>query len=58
MYLPPRGGGGLLDPKLGIDCETMFRTISTALPPSGEKQFRKISQKLERWLYICQFWKW
>ena len=33
----------------------MFGTISTALPPSGEKQFRKISQKLERWLYMSVF---
>ena len=30
----------------------MFGTISTALPPSGENQFRKISQKLEPGLYM------
>ena len=29
----------------------MFGT-STGLPPSGEKQFRKICQNLEQWLYI------
>ena len=30
----------------------MFGTISAALLPSCQKQFRKINQKLERWLHM------
>ena len=35
----------------------MFGTNSTTLPISGEKQTRKISQKLEWWLYIGPVWE-
>ena len=36
----------------------MFGTIFATKPTFGGKQFGKINQKLERQLFICQFWKW